>query len=155
MKPIWQAVIILVVGWMVIRFLASDGSSPGGRLPTASLDYLGERPVMAGAPVLLEFWATWCGPCRDSIPHLNKIHGRYKDRGLVVVGVTDESREKVRNFQQRVRMDYPVAIDAGRSMGRQLGVRGIPAAFLVNRSGEIVWRGHPMSLTDAEIEKIL
>lgn len=127
----------------------------GKKLPDFTVNYLGAKPDLAGKPMLLEFWATWCPPCRKSIPHLNELWGKYKDRGLEIVGVTDEPAQKVRSFMRSMPMDYHVASDTTGRLGEKLGVTGIPHAFLVNKEGVIVWEGHPMSLTDAEVEKVL
>lgn len=127
----------------------------GQKLPDMRLDFLGAKPEIAGKPLLLEFWATWCPPCRQSIPHLNEIYAKFKDRGLQVVGVTDEPNMVIRKFQKKIPMDYPVATDTGGRLSQKMGIRGIPHAFLVNKEGEIVWQGHPMSMPEAEIEKIL
>ena len=60
----------------------------------------GETTVGAGKPYVIEFWATWCGPCRTSIPHLNELYNKYKGKGLSIIGVSDEVKAvgKVRNF---------------------------------------------------------
>lgn len=127
----------------------------GEQLPKVTLNYVGKTPDIKGKPMLLEFWATWCPPCRKSIPHLNEIYAKFKDRGLAVVGVTDESEMVIRKFEKEVPMDYPVATDTGGRLGEKLGVSSIPTAFLVDKEGKITWQGHPMNLPEAEIEKIL
>ncbi len=127
----------------------------GQKLPSGTLNFVGTKPEMDGQPLLLEFWATWCSPCRESIPHLNEIHAKFKDRGLLVVGVTDEPNAVIKKFQKDVPMDYAVATDTGGRLNEKMGVSGIPHAFLVNKSGEIVWEGHPNRLRDEDIEKIL
>ena len=127
----------------------------GESLPDLRLDFLGRDPEYANKPVLLEFWATWCPPCRESIPHLNELHAKYKDRGLVIIGATDESASVIRKFQRDTPMDYAVAIDSRGKLNEKMGVDGIPHAFLADASGKIVWDGHPMSLREEEIEKAL
>ncbi len=134
---------------------AKDEPLVGQQLPKLSLNYLGTEPEIEGKPLLLEYWATWCPPCRESIPHLNELYAKYKDRGLAVVGVTDEPNAVIRKFQKTLPMDYPTATDTGGRLGEKLGVRSVPTAFLVNKAGEIVWTGHPMSLPEAEIDKVL
>ncbi len=119
------------------------------------LNFLGPEPVNAGKPVLLEFWATWCPPCRESIPRLNELHAKYKDRGLVIIGVTDESAGVIRKFQRATPMDYAVATDSGGKLNREMGVHGIPHAFLADASGKVVWAGHPTSLREEQIEEVL
>jgi len=128
---------------------------PGDPLPTLSLNYLGKQPELSGRPLLVEFWATWCPPCRTSIPHLNQIYSKFKSKDLEIVGITDENEATVKKFQQQVPMDYNVAINTPQSVFQQFGIEGIPTAFLVNKGGKIVWTGHPMELTEAQIESVL
>lgn len=107
---------------------------------------------------VIEFWATWCGPCRVSIPHLTELQKKYKDKGVVLVGVSDETEAKVKPFveKQGEKMDYRVAIDdeRGTSKGymQAFNVGGIPHAFIVDKSGKMVWHGHPMG---GELENVL
>ena len=147
---------LIVTAFAAVIMISSAGADMvGQKLPEMRLDFLGPKPELAGKPLLLEFWATWCPPCRKSIPHLNEIYAKFKDRGLQVVGVTDEPNALIRKFQKQIPMDYPVATDTGGRLGQKMGIRGIPHAFLVNKEGVIVWQGHPMSMPEAEIEKIL
>jgi thiol-disulfide isomerase/thioredoxin len=127
----------------------------GDPLPTLALNYLGKQPELSGRPVLVEFWATWCPPCRKSIPHLNEIYAKYKSQGLEIVGITDEDEATVKKFQQQVPMEYNVAINTPQSVYQQFGIEAIPTAFLVNKGGKIVWTGHPMELTEVEIQGVL
>jgi thiol-disulfide isomerase/thioredoxin len=127
----------------------------GEQLPTLSLNYLGKQPELAGKPLLVEFWATWCPPCRKSIPHLNEIYSKYKGQGLQIVGITDEDEATVQKFLKQIPMDYNVAINTPGSIFQEFGVQAIPTAFLVDKSGKIVWTGHPMELTETEIQSVL
>jgi thiol-disulfide isomerase/thioredoxin len=142
----------IVVGTLYAQLVVPKAGDP---LPTLALNYLGKQPELRGKPVLVEFWATWCPPCRKSIPHLNQIYAKYKSQGLVIVGITDEDETTVKKFQQQVPMDYNVAINTPKSVYQQFGIEGIPTAFLVNKGGKIVWTGHPMELTEAEIQVVL
>ena len=93
--------------------------------------------------VLVEFWATWCPPCRRSIPHLNELHEAHADDGLVIIGLTDEDRETVEAFMDDgMPMSYIVGTGSGSA--RAYGVRGIPHAFLLGLDGTVVWQGHPL-----------
>ncbi len=123
-------------------------------LPVAANFVHGEKPV-EDQPMLMEFWATWCPPCRESIPHLNSIYDQYHPKGLSVVGISSEDASTVQAFMRQVPMKYTVALDPQRRYGSALNVHAIPHAFLVNRAGKVVWDGHPMTLTDADIEKVL
>ena len=117
---------------------------------------------------IVEFWATWCGPCRVSIPHLNELHEQFKDKGLVVIGqnVWERNEAEVPKFVKSMgdKMTYRVALDdkSGGGKGRMAETwmdaadrRGIPSAFVVNKAGRIAWIGHPMQLKPAKLEKIL
>jgi thiol-disulfide isomerase/thioredoxin len=100
--------------------------------------------------VVVEFWATWCPPCRKSIPHLKKLHEEYSDKGVVLVSLTNEPAATIENFMTKVEM--PWIIGAESSSGGEYGVSGIPSAFIVV-DGKIAWKGHPMGGLDEELKK--
>ena len=118
----------------------------------------GETSVGEGKPYVVEFWATWCGPCKKAIPHINELYNKYKDSGFTVIGITDEEKEisKVKNFvrQQGDRMTYPVAIDYGAKNAwmQAAGQKGIPCSFIVDAKNTIAFIGHPM---DDQFDDIL
>ena len=108
-----------------------------------------EMQVTTGQVTVVEFWATWCPPCLESIPHLNEIYKTHKENGLAVVGLSDEKPNVVKAFveKQGDKMTYPVAIGSKADYANYMGawgVNGIPHAFVVGREGDVVWQGHPM-----------
>lgn len=119
-----------------------------------------ESSSLAGKVVLVNFWATWCPPCRKEIPSLAKLQEKYGDQGFAVVGVSmDEGGAKlVGKFLDKQKVNYPVIIgdtDLARGFG---GVIGVPATFLVDRKGELVRRYDGFATEDelrVEIEKLL
>lgn len=136
----------------------------GDPVPAYTPTWLKGGPVPwlePGRLYLVECWASWCGPCVGTIPHLDAMHRKYGERGLTVIGqnVWEEDREAIRTFveQQGDAMSYPVAVDDG-SFARQwlqaAGVNGIPHAFVV-RDGKLLWRCHPGELKDDDIERML
>jgi thiol-disulfide isomerase/thioredoxin len=146
---------LTVAIFLLVAYCSAEAGKVGEQLPELRLNFFGRDPDYANKPVLLEFWATWCPPCRESIPHLNELHAKYKERGLVIIGATDEAASVIRKFQKDTPMDYAVATDSGGKLNEQMGVDGIPHAFLADSSGKIVWEGHPMKLREEEIEKVL
>ena len=91
-----------------------------------------------GKVVLLNFWATWCPPCRAEMPALNKLYRSLKQRGLVVIAVsTDRSMEHMKDFLEKNRVDFPVVFDANRTTARQYRVFSMPTTFLIDKNGII------------------
>ena len=108
---------------------------------------------------VVEFWATWCPPCRTSIPHLTEIQKRFKDQNVTIIGVTNEKEPVVKPFVDDLgdKMDYRVAIDGGatgKGYMKAFGVNGIPHAFIVQEK-KIIWHGHPMAGLDKTLEQIV
>jgi peroxiredoxin len=110
--------------------------------------------------VVVEFWATWCGPCRTSIPHLTELQKRFQERGVVFVGVSDEPAATIKPFVEEMgdKMDYTVAADRERKTYMAymdaFGQNGIPHAFVVDLEGRIVWQGHPMMGLDRVLDRV-
>lgn len=109
--------------------------------------------ALRGKVVLVEFWATWCGPCRQSIPHLKELYARLSPQGLAMVSLTSEHPDAVEPFAKEMGMTYPIGMDS--TTADTYGVRGIPYAVVVDRQGKIVWEGHPMGGLDQALEKAL
>lgn len=99
---------------------------------------------------VIEFWATWCGPCRSSIPHLTKLQAKYAPKGVAFVGVTTESFDVALPYVMEMgdRMNYTVVSDhrsqTSRAYRSLFGVRTIPHAYIVDGDGRVAWHGHPM-----------
>ncbi len=149
------AALVAIVFAISHLFGRSVKNNVGQSLPKLEVKYLGDAPALAGKPMILEFWATWCGPCRESIPHLNEIYKQYKAKGLEIVGVTKEDAATVTAFTKEVPINYPVALDPSAVLAAHFGITGIPHALLVDKVGKIVWEGHPMELKPADIEALL
>jgi len=110
---------------------------------------------------VVEFWATWCGPCRTSIPHLTELQKKFKDKNVTIVGVSDEEVAKVRPFvdEMGAKMDYAVAVDNNRATYAKymnaFNQNGIPTAFVVDQAGKIVWLGHPMGDLENVLDQVV
>ncbi len=94
-----------------------------------------------GKLVFLNFFATWCAPCRDEMPAMERLHRTYKDKGLVVLAVDiRESAKDVQAFTQELKISFPALLDTDGSVANTYGIRPVPATYLIDRNGKILWR---------------
>lgn len=106
---------------------------------------------LGGRVCVIEFWATWCRPCVESIPHLIELNNKYKDKGLALIALSqDKSAKKLQQFVREKKISYNVAIDNGTA--DWFGIRGYPTAVIVNHEGKVVWWGYPW---DEDFEKAI
>ena len=151
---------------VVCSLVALAWSAPAGALelgdpapPLKIKEWVKGKPVDLDAVrgkkvVVIEFWATWCGPCRASIPHLTDLQRKFK-RDVIVIGATSEDpRNRLASVERFVRkqgdkMDYTVAFDDGRATYRAymqaMDMNGIPTAFVIDKEGRLVWVGSPFA----------
>ena len=112
-----------------------------------------------GKVVVLNFWATWCSPCRSEIPHFVDLQNKYGRDGLQIIGISlDDDPELVRAFYRQLRMNYPVAIGDAKLAEQYGGILGLPVSFLIGRDGRI-YAKHigetDVSLIEREIKSAL
>jgi thiol-disulfide isomerase/thioredoxin len=126
-----------------------------GDSPKFAVKTLGGRTLthkhIRGHVTLIEFWATWCGPCIDQLPHLRKTYHKYKDDGLAMVSVSRDKRPRAaRKFIKNNGMVWTQVLDKSqpRPLGDAWGVSAIPHAFLFSPAGELLWRGHPARMDE-------
>lgn len=124
----------------------ATGTEVGARMPEYSAMGLDgskfELESKKGKVVLLNLWATWCGPCRFEIPELQLIHDRYAAKNFEVIGVSvDESGiESVRDFVKEHEMTYPVVLDAEGKLANVFQTSVLPTSVVIDRNGRIVWK---------------
>lgn len=99
----------------------------------------GELPKeLKGKVVLVDFWASWCGPCKQSLPVLNELAGRYSSRGLVVVGVSvDDSKAAMDQFLKKNVARFPMVRDAKQTLVAQVNVSSMPTSFILDAEGKV------------------
>ncbi len=116
--------------------------------------WLAKKPdTTKGKFTLIDFWATWCGPCRVYIPMLNDFHKKFSDK-LNVIGISDEPAEKVKSFNNP-KITYFEAVDPKRTIYKQLEIKGIPHVIIISPKGVVIWEGFPLLANFQLTEKVL
>jgi peroxiredoxin len=93
---------------------------------------------LKGHPVMLDFWATWCGPCVASLPHTQEVYEKGKDVGLQVIAISDESNDTVSKFIKENKYTFPVGLDAKDEASSAYKVDGIPTTVVIDKDGKVV-----------------
>lgn len=142
----------------LLLLLALAGcAGTGGELPArvevgleapsyAARDLKGDSVSLAllrGKPVLLNVWATWCLPCKEEIPYLEKLHGAHAAKGLQIIGVSIDARgdeAKIESFARDFRMSYPIWRDPDERVNSRFLAIGVPSTYLIDRDGVLRWK---------------
>lgn len=115
---------------------------PGQAAPEVKLDLpdgVSNLTALKGQVVYLDFWASYCGPCRKSFPWMNDMHARYGSKGLRVVGVNvDEKRSDADRFLSQVPAQFAIAFDPKQESPARYGIRGMPTAVLIGADGKVI-----------------
>lgn len=156
------SIAVVLSGWCLTN-PASANLGVGDAAPSLSIkDWIKGTPVdlkKAGPDevFVVEFWATWCGPCRTSMPHMSEMQERFKEKGVTFIGVSSEKKSTVEKFLENgydEKMRYTVALDDKRQTSKDWMVAakqsGIPCAFVV-KGGKIQWIGHPLNDLDIKV----
>jgi len=163
-------VLTLLIAVVALFFLvrhhglpATASAEQGEVAPDFSLKELNGQPLtlssLRGKVVLLDFWATWCVPCREETPHLVDLQNKYGAQGLQIIGISmDDTADPVRDFYQKFKMNYPVVMGDAKTGELYGGVLGLPIAFIIDREGRITSRhigATAPGVFDAEVLKLL
>ena len=166
--------LILGMFWTVVSRVSPDqlqaqtGSVPkeGFTAPDFTLSLLDGGDIslseLRGKVVLVNFWTSWCPPCRKEMPAIESVYRSYKDIGLVVIGLNltaQDSRQDAASFAQEVGVTFPIALDVNNAVGNLYRVTALPTSFFIDRNGVIrsVIVGGPMSeaVIQSKVEELL
>ena len=145
MKRLWIFGIVLVLALTACKPRNTLNLSGGNRpaAPGFSLTDINGKPLSLaqykGKVVLLDFWATWCAPCKVEIPHFIALQDKYGTQGLQIVGLSlDDDAKPVVKFAEQMKINYPIAIADEKLASKYGGVLGLPIAFVIDKEGRIV-----------------
>jgi cytochrome c biogenesis protein CcmG, thiol:disulfide interchange protein DsbE len=159
-------VVALVAGFALLpRLFASSGSAlDGSDAPDVSLPFVANAPAGAtnlsmsglhGSAVLLDFWATWCGPCQAEAPVVDRAAQRYSGQGLAVIGVnTSDESGNAAPFAKRHHLSYPIAFDEGQRAALAYKVESLPTLVLVSKTGKVIAVRTGVT-SDAELDALI
>lgn len=132
-----------------------NGKMVGKQLPYTELQFIGNKVEIENKAVLIDFWASWCEPCREFIPQLNQLQSDYAAKGLVIVGLTQDEASDIATFVKKFPINFHIARDIKGEIFKTLKVRAMPYSVLVSKSGKIIWQGDPAQLNKARLDAFL
>jgi peroxiredoxin len=117
-----------------------DALDEGNKMPEIGLKDLSGNPVtaasLAGKVVVIDFWATWCAPCREELPVLQRLYKKYGSQGLVIVGVSvDKEPGNIAEFLKKLAVSFPVVHDAGHQVSARYSPPRMPSSYIVDKKG--------------------
>jgi peroxiredoxin len=124
--------------------ITPSGGAPDFTLPTVNGPNL-RLQEQRGRVVMVNFWATWCGPCRVEMPHLNRLYEKYRGSGFVLLGVNiDENPRAAADLAGKLGMKFPVLLDTDKKVSRLYDLSAMPSTVLIDRDGRVryVHRGY-------------
>ncbi len=154
-------ILVFIISSLTMAQFKEGQKAPDFTLPDLDGNYVTLSEIVGDGPVYINFWATWCGPCKKEIPHLIELYHEYQDRGFKVLAIsTDNARTagKVRAFVKDRGMDFTILLDSSKEVfGRKYKGRGIPYGFLIDNDGNIVYsaRGFMPGLDKIIEEKMM
>lgn len=108
-----------------------------GSLPLQAEDF--SQDSYKGKVLYIDFWASWCGPCKESFPWLNQMHKKYKDKGLTIVGINlDKDQSQADDFLKKHPALFPIFFNADGSLAKKYGVKGMPYTVIIDKNGKVL-----------------
>jgi cytochrome c biogenesis protein CcmG, thiol:disulfide interchange protein DsbE len=159
---VFGTVLSLVLGWVAAPVLALDA---GARLPEIGLtDMRGTRvdaAALKGKVVIVDFWASWCAPCKEEMPVLERLYKKYKARGLVIVGVSvDQELANVKSFLKQLPVSFNIVHDADHKVAGRFKPPRMPSSYVADRNGIVRhvhagFRDEDAAKLEAEVSALL
>jgi thiol-disulfide isomerase/thioredoxin len=151
-----EKIFALAIGGFVV-FLASHyfAKAGVGTSPTLHFKEFGsgkpiDLSIYRGRIVVVDFWATWCGPCMAETGHIARLNRQYASRGIQVIGVSlDHDPDSLSRVIDQVGMNWPMDFEGagwGGEAEKAWGISSIPQTFIISREGKVLWRGHPANI---------
>ncbi|HEC17749.1 MAG TPA: TlpA family protein disulfide reductase [Gammaproteobacteria bacterium] len=138
-RPELLMLLLLVVLPVIAPPVFAAEPAPDFSLPTFPDDARVSLADFKGRVVYLDFWATWCPPCRKSFPWMDEMHERYKDQGLTIVAVSvDKKRELIERFIKKMEPSFIIAHDPTGKAAKDYNLRAMPSSYLIDRQGRLI-----------------
>src|ERR1043166_3171637 len=163
MKSTWVVLTAAACAQFTLPAGEATGLKPGEEAPPLGLESVLQAPGVSqpswtslkGKVVVLEFWATWCGPCIAAIPHLNELADKFKDQPIQFIAITDQDKKVVGPFLRKKPMHAWIGLDTDKSMFKDYRVTGIPHTVVVDPKGIIAAITYPTFLTEQHLKDVL
>lgn len=145
-RAIVYVAVVLVAGLIIYAFQPPKPLGEGDTAPDVLLLMTdGEQRALSsykGKVVVLDFWATWCAPCRFTMPKMIDFHNRHRDQNVEVVGVAVDvtSREEIDQFIKEMGVNYPIAVDSNGEVKKAFEIKSLPTLFVIGKEGNILLR---------------
>jgi len=152
------AIGLIVIGTIIVIIAAMPGSG-SGHTPEFVADSLSGDPIRLsdyrGQVVMLNFWATWCPPCRAEMPTINAAYQQYSDQGFTVLAINNaESPAKIQPFATDLGLQFPIVLDLRSNLSRQFGINAYPTSVFIGPDGEI-YASHSGMINASQIESYI
>jgi peroxiredoxin len=161
----WSKVSYAVVAALWSLSLPAGALDAGAKMPEIGLTDLSGKTVsaasLAGKVVIVDFWATWCAPCKEELPVLQKLYKKYSGQGLVVVGVSvDKDASNIQSFLKKLAVSFPVVHDAGHEVSGRYQPPRMPSSYIVDRKGIVRYvhggfRADDAAVFEKQIQELL
>ena len=163
MKTTYTLLIAATCARLISSAHEATSPQPGDSPPPLGLESILQGPggaqpdwtSLKGNVVVLEFWATWCGPCVAAMPHLNELADKFKDQPVKFIAITDQEEKVVMPFLRKKPIHAWIGLDTDKSMFKAYGVTGIPHTVVVDQNGRIAAITNPTSLTEEHLTDLL